>query len=342
MSTLADKFTRLTGSTYYLEPNKLPVIQAYLADQQVVGPSEQVIAAPSAGEGNMNATLRVSTSTGRRFVLKQSRPWVAKYPDLDAPVERIFVERDFLMATQTAPVLASYSPTILHADEENFCLVTEEIADAEDLSSIYATDKALSNAILRDMLTYLSHLHQLKVSSFPPNRSLRALNHAHIFDLPFRPDNGFPLGDILPGLDSVAKPLQNDEALRAKAKALGARYLSDQGGSLLHGDFYPGSLLNQKGQLFVIDGEFAFQGPPEFDLGVLMAHLLLAQASPEQLQMIDTHYHKPSGFDAQLTRQFAYVEIIRRLIGIAQLPLPLSLEERASLLEEARRGLVRT
>lgn len=339
MSTIAEKFTRLTGSTHYLEPDKLPPIQAYLTKQGIIRSDEQVTAAPSAGEGNMNVTLRVSTNTGRRFILKQSRPWVAKYPDLDAPAERILVERDFLEATQANPVLAAYSPALQHTDAANFCLIIEEIAPAQDLANIYAKDQALSDAILRDMLTYLSHLHQLSVDEFPQNRALRSLNHAHIFDLPFRPDNGFPLGEILPGLDTIAKPFQNDEALRQKAKLLGARYLADDGGHLLHGDFYPGSLLDQGGRLFVIDGEFAFRGPAEFDLGVLMAHLLMAQATPEQLQMIDIHYKKPSGFDARLARQFAYVEIIRRLIGIAQLPLSLSLAERGRLLEEARLGL---
>ncbi|MEM9259515.1 MAG: phosphotransferase [Bacteroidota bacterium] len=339
MSTLAEKFTLLTGSKYYLEPDKLPEIQTYLQKQQVIHTEEQVIAAPAAGEGNMNVTLRVSTSTGRRFIVKQSRPWVAKYPDLEAPVERILVERDFLEVTLKEPVLAAFSPALRHVDEENFCLAIEEITPARDLSAIYAKGQPLADGLLQDMLTYLSHLHQLEATDFPPNRALRKLNHAHIFDLPFHPDNGFPLADIFPGLDVIAKPLQNDAELREKARKLGERYLTDEGGHLLHGDFYPGSLLDQNGKLFVIDGEFAFRGPAEFDLGVLTAHLLLAQASPEQLQMIDAYYKKPPGFNVKLARQFAYVEIIRRLIGIAQLPLTLSLEERGSLLEEARQGL---
>ncbi|MEO0733856.1 MAG: phosphotransferase, partial [Bacteroidota bacterium] len=128
--------------------------------------------------------------------------------------------------------------------------------------------------------------------------------------------------------------------LRAVAAELGHTYLGTRGRALIHGDFYPGSMLNKHGHLYVIDGEFAFRGFPEFDLGVLLAHLMLAKAPAEQLQMLDTNYEKGPDFDAGLVRRFAYVEIIRRLIGIAQLPLSLTLEERKGLLEQARRGLI--
>ena len=109
---------------------------------------------------------------------------------------------------------------------------------------------------------------------------------------------------------------------------------------MIHGDFYPGSFMSRGAEVFVIDGEFAHRGLPEFDLGVLMAHLLLARAEPELLAEIDRAYERPVRFEPKLVRQFCYVEVIRRLIGIAQLPLTLSLDERVALLEQARIGLL--
>ena len=44
------------------------------------------------GEGNMNYTLRVRTN-GRSIILKQARPWVEKYPVIDAPDERAVVKQ---------------------------------------------------------------------------------------------------------------------------------------------------------------------------------------------------------------------------------------------------------
>jgi len=338
---LPTKFHELTGSYDYFEPGNSSSISTFLQAEQLIAPDEEILSCFSAGAGNMNVTLRVITDR-QRLILKQSRPWVAKYPDIPAPIDRIFVESDYLQATREEPILAQFTPKTFGVYHREYAMAMEDISDATDLSVIYAADQALPNAVLRDMLAYLSALHRLPAHHFPENKELRTLNHAHIFDLPFRPDNGFPLDELLPGLAAVAKPLQHDDKLRAAATALGDLYLGTSGRALIHGDFYPGSLLNKDNHLYVIDGEFAFRGLPEFDLGVLLAHLLLAQVPEEQLKMIDTHYGKPPEFDAALVRRFAYVEIIRRLIGIAPLPLALSLEERQRLLAEARRALVWT
>ena len=312
--------------------------QSYLKAQGLLQPEETLAGTTKAGEGNMNVTLLVTTNQ-RRFILKQARPYVAKFPDIPAPIERIDVEHRYLQATNDDPALAYHHPKVLHYDKANHTLLLEYLAEARDATYVYNKDGDFTKAQLRELLRYLSALHRLSVSDFPPNRELRQLNHAHIFDLPFRPDNGFPLDDLFPALAGVARPYQNDDALRNKVKQLGERYLAD-GRQLIHGDFYPGSFMTRGEEVFVIDGEFAHRGLPEFDLGVLMAHLLLAKSEPERLAQLDKDYAKPATFDAKLTRQFCYVEVMRRLIGIAQLPLDLTLPERQSLLEQARLGLL--
>ena len=56
-------------------------------------------------------------------------------------------------------------------------------------------------------------------------------------------------------------------------EALGERYLRQNGSSLIHGDLFPGSLLQTgSGELRVIDPEFCFCGDPEFDIGVFYAN----------------------------------------------------------------------
>jgi len=338
METNAVRFRKATGSEWYLTADTPDTTQRYLNQLGFLLPAERILATTVAGEGNMNLALRVFTDR-RHFILKQSRPWIAKFPDLTAPAERILVERDFLIATTENRLLNGHSPELLKADATNFVLLMEDLGEARDLSVIYQEKETLSEQELTDMLRYLSILHQLPAGGFPANRALRQLNHAHIFDLPFRPDNGFPLDALYPGLARVARPFQNDEKLRAVATELGEVYLSD-GDHLVHGDFYPGSLMSDKGQVYVIDGEFAHPGRPEFDLGVLMAHLMLAGATTGQMEMISTSYQPPEGFDTALADRFCHVEIIRRLIGIAQLPLTLSLDDRQKMLDAARAALL--
>ena len=40
------------------------------------------------------------------------------------------------------------------------------------------------------------------------------------------------------------------------------------GDTLLHGDYYPGSWMRVRERLYIIDPEFSFAGPKEFDLGI--------------------------------------------------------------------------
>jgi 5-methylthioribose kinase len=51
------------------------------------------------------------------------------------------------------------------------------------------------------------------------------------------------------------------------------------------------------------------------------------------------NYKKGTDFDEKLLNQFVGVEILRRVIGLAQLPLSLSLETKKKLLKEAK-GLI--
>ena len=46
---------------------------------------ERVIRIESAGERNMNLVLRIHTSE-RTVILKQSKPYVRKYPQIPAPI----------------------------------------------------------------------------------------------------------------------------------------------------------------------------------------------------------------------------------------------------------------
>ena len=96
--------------------------------------------------------------------------------------------------------------------------------------------------------------------------------------------------------------------------------------------------MQRDADVFVIDGEFAHPGRAEFDVGVIAAHLQLAGLA--WTDFMYRHYRKAADFDHLLIHRFRAVEIMRRLIGIAQLPVTLNLEERAALLAQSREMLV--
>ncbi len=169
-----------------------------------------------------------------------------------------------------------------------------------------------------------------------PNREMRALNHAHIFEIPLQTNNGLALDELLPGLEAAAKRLRSDLDYVSTVRRLGTEvYLAD-GDTLVHGDFFPGSFLETPDGPKVIDPEFACFGRSEVDGGMFLAHLLLGGQPPAIAARFLERYRPPTGHDAEVMLQLAGVEVMRRLIGYAQLPLTRGLEERHSLLSRSR------
>jgi len=115
---------------------------------------------------------------------------------------------------------------------------------------------------------------------------------------------------------------------------LGSLYLS-KGKYLLHGDYYPGSWLKTAKGIQIIDPEFCYYGSREFDLGVFIAHLYLSQQDENLIAVIEREYTAFADLDPKILSGFIGIEIMRRLIGLAQLPLKMNVKEKAKLLELA-------
>ena len=122
-------------------------------------------------------------------------------------------------------------------------------------------------------------------------------------------------------------------------RILGDLYLQD-GKTLIHGDFFPGSWLHTSRGPKIIDPEFCFLGFSEFDLGVMIAHLLLGRHTTSLAELVIDQYAEYTAQNLTTAQkhkilQFAGVEIMRRIIGVAQLPLSCNIEQKRSLLAQS-------
>jgi len=316
-----------------------PALDGYLRDRGWVPRSSRVVALEPAGEGNMNLVRRARLDTGDTLVLKHGRPFVEKYPSIAAPEGRTSVEGRFYAHVQTAPEVARMMPRFLGFDAGPRILALEDCA-GRDCSYVYG-GTPLADDLLVAAAEYLAALHRMPLDADASrafgNHEMRALNHAHIFDIPLHDDTGVDLDALCPGLSSAARAVRADRRFVATVHALGREYLSADGPALLHGDSFPGSWLDTSAGLKVIDPEFCFPGPPAFDLGVTVAHLRLAGAPPRTSQAFLTRYAEDGDpIDAAVVSAWAGVEIMRRLLGVAQLPLDADVARRQALLEEAR------
>ena len=85
----------------------------------------------------------------------------------------------------------------------------------------------------------------------------------------------------------------------------------------------------------IIDPEFSFRGRAEFDLGILEAHMFIKNQDLSEIEEALQNYTKPSYFEDSLSSAFRSFEIIRRLLGVAQLPLTRDEDFKIDLLDFA-------
>ena len=380
----------MTNQPPWIAVEQPQLVASLLRDANLLGPAEALQAVERAGEGNMNVTLRAVLAR-QSVIVKQSRPWVAKYPAIAAPLERIYFESRFYELVAQESAIAARMPRLLAALPLHYAIVLEDLGrDACDATVLYADRRrarAEIDALGGPLIDWLAALHAWSrtqaIGSEMENRQLRLLNHAHIFVVPFAEPPALDLDSVTPGLADVAAQIRKTPGLADTCRQLGELYrcesaapVSDAEGPalpcpgssttsttapvaaagsanptvlpsaspvLLHGDFFPGSwILSPGGDVYVIDPEFCFVGPAEFDLGVFAAHLRILQIPAGTIDTLLSRYAAASSsFDESLVRQFAAVEILRRLLGVAQLPLSAwSLGEKQALLQAALRDLM--
>lgn len=313
-------------------------LEAYLKSKGWLDENETIVSTEKPGEGNMNFTLRVDTGE-RTFIVKQSRDFVEKYPQVAAPAERALREAEFYELISEKYSLKAMMPNIIGLDKENSVMVMDDLGAGSDYTYVYQNGKSIPENELMEIMDFAAELHNSfsakTASKLIVNRKMRELNHEHMFVYPYLDDNGLNLDDILPGLAEVSNAYKADEKLKAEVEKIGKIYLAD-GEKLLHGDYFPGSWLKTKEGVRIIDPEFCFFGPAEFEIGVTIAHLKMADQPEELIRKVLDHYRAKAELDEDLRKKFTATEILRRILGLAQLPLEIDLKKRKELMEEAR------
>jgi len=324
-----------------LEPNELA---HYLKQKKWIAESETILSLTKPGEGNMNYVLRVTTDL-RTFIIKQSRAYVEKYPQIAAPQNRVVLEATFYKKIATQETIQKRMPQLLGLDTENNILLLEDLGKANAYSLLYDLRSELSKDEISILVSYLNELHSCFEKEILDNEmenlELRTLNHEHIFNYPFLEENGFDLNTIQEGLQELALPYKKDATLKKQVKFLGSLYLS-KGKYLLHGDYYPGSWLKTEDGIKIIDPEFCFYGLREFDLGIFIAHLRLSKQKQKIIDGIVDCYSYYNELNSSILNQFTGVEMMRRLIGLAQLPLKMDLNDKKELLQFAYNLIVKS
>lgn len=322
--------------------NNIAALSSYLKTKDWLETDETILSVEKPGEGNMNFTLRIITNK-RSFIIKQSREYVEKYPQVAAPKERVIYEAKFYKLIEDIPSLKEMMPNVIGLDKENSVMLMDDLGKGTDYTKLYKKEETIPEEDLLVLIDFMVKLHTSITSDTTEkkiiNRKMRELNHEHIFKYPYAAENGIDLDDVLPGLQEQARILKQDDTLKKVVLELGKLYLTD-GSVLVHGDYFPGSWLKTASGIKIIDPEFCFFGFAEFEMAITLAHLKMANQPDELITKALQHYKKSCSLDLLLCEKFVATEIIRRIIGLAQLPLEIDLEKRTLLLKEAQETLV--
>jgi 5-methylthioribose kinase len=303
-------------------------LPGYLRGLGLLDPGTRAVV-EAAGDGNINWVRRVrvvADGAARSFVVKQARPALERFPQYEVSTERLLFEQRYL--ERARPFDASgVLPAVLAFDAPNRVLVLEDLGDAERMDRALARGADLA-AAAAPLAAFLGRVHA-GTSGDPglanafANDAMRRLHGDHIFALPLRP-NDFPLS---PAVAARAAALRGVAELVRIADAAYARYLEPRG-ALVHGDVQAGNVLLTPRGPKLLDAEIAHVGDPAFDLGTLLAHLLLpglAAGRPEAGAAaagaaVDAYRSAGGACALADALRYAGLELLRRTLGAARVP----------------------
>jgi 5-methylthioribose kinase len=322
-------------------------LAAYLRELGLLRPDASADVEP-AGDGNINWVRRVRVrGTDQSFVVKQARPALERFPEYQAPTERIVFEARWLeIARGLAP--EPVCPEVLRFDPAERVLVLEDLGRAERLDAALARGADVTQCFA-SLGRCLGAVHAATadpaLGARFANDAMRRLHGDHIFRLPLRA-NDFPLSARV---RRRAEGLWRDAELVRIADAAHARYLEPRG-ALVHGDVQAGNVLLAAPGPKLLDAEIAHVGDPAFDVGTLVAHALLPAvargSAARALPLVEAAWSAyresgPGSVSFAEVARHAGLEMLRRTIGAARVAAVA--EDAASLaVVDAALRLVRT
>src|SRR5215218_2968758 len=255
----------------------IPEIAARLGGAAAAWPIIEV------GDGNLNLVFIVKGATGG-VAVKQALPYVRLVGESwPLPLSRSHYE--YLALTHQARLAPGLVPDVLHHNE-GLALVVMELLEPHIImrkgliaGTLYPRFVGDIAAFMARTLFFSSDLAlpaaQKKegIAAFAGNHALCKITEDLIFTDPYRvaEQNRW----TQPWLDATAAAFREDLDLHAAISRLKLKFLASPE-ALIHGDLHTGSIMVTDSSTMVIDPEFAFYGPMGFDIGAVIANLLMA------------------------------------------------------------------
>ncbi|MDU6670264.1 MAG: S-methyl-5-thioribose kinase [Bradyrhizobium sp.] len=235
------------------------------------------------GDGNLNLVFIVKGTSGG-LAVKQALPYVRLVGESwPLPLSRAHFEH--LALTHQGRLAPGLVPAIIHHDPA-LALTAMELLEPHIIMRKGLVAGAIYPAFVDHITTFMARTlffssdlalsaaaKKEAIASFAGNHALCKITEDLIFTDPYRSaeQNSW----TSPWLDATAADIRADLDLHVAVSRLKLQFLS-RAEALIHGDLHTGSIMVTETETKVIDPEFAFYGPMGFDVGAVLANLLMA------------------------------------------------------------------
>jgi 5-methylthioribose kinase len=274
----------------------------YLCSRNFVVPGEQILRIEPLSSAARNLLVRVVTSS-RSFVIKQFRSWPSSDGRPTPTAEHRFrAESQFYRTARIADCAKAVLPEVLHQDAQAGCLILEDVGAVRPLAG-----REISAAIASQVSWFLVSLHHhsrsVPTCAHYRNEAVLGWQMTRLFAGSAEAGTGGWLARWRARSDAVRFALED-----------GLSAMERGGASLVHGDFSPENWVQNGHGPRVVDGEFSFFGPPEYDAGAMLAGLMLERSAPGTVHAaIEVFARGCFRYDLRLVAAFAGVHLCHRL-----------------------------
>ncbi|WP_126428509.1 S-methyl-5-thioribose kinase [Brevibacillus marinus] len=253
--------------------------------------ADAVLASREIGDGNLNLVFHIQDSkSGKSVIVKQALPY-ARIVGESWPLtlDRARIESEALKIQQKyAPGLV---PEVYHYDAELALTVMEDLSDHIIMrkgliaGNRYPLFAKHIGRFLAHTLFFTSDLgaHPYEKKALLGkfiNPELCKITEDLVFTDPYEDADS---NNFNPLIKSDVEAIWRNNRLKREIAHLKFAFLT-RAEALLHGDLHTGSIFVTEQSTKVIDPEFAYYGPMGFDIGAVIANLLLNYAGQHGLQ----------------------------------------------------------
>lgn len=247
---------------------------------------EDTLVCKEIGDGNLNYIFRVeSKNEDKSIIIKQAGPVARISEEFKLSTDRNRIESEILkLHNKLVPGLV---PEVYDYDNIMNCCTMEDLSDYSNMRTALTEHKKfplfadhISTFLVKTLLLtsdiVMNHKEKKDLVKKFINPELCEISEDLVFTEIFY---NYPRNIITKGMENfIEDNIWNDNPLLLESAKLKFYFLTNAQ-SLIHGDLHTGSIFIKEDSTKIFDPEFAFFGPAGYDIGNVIANLIIAVAN---------------------------------------------------------------